>query len=78
MDTLDSLGLTHMPSHTNFVMHEIRRELGVYRTRMREAGFLVGRPFPPFTGHNRLSLGLPEEMEVFSETLIGFRERGWI
>lgn len=77
-DTLDELGLAHLPSHTNFVMHEIKGDLTLYRNRMRESGFLVGRPFPPFTEHNRLSLGLPEEMTAFVETLRGFRDRGWV
>lgn len=45
---------------------------------MREAGFQVGRPFPPMTDHSRVSFGLPEEMERFSETLRSFRAKGWI
>jgi histidinol-phosphate aminotransferase len=78
VEALDELGLEHLPSHTNFVMHEISGDLGPYRNRMRESGFLVGRPFPPLTGHNRLSLGLPEEMVAFVETLREFRTRGWV
>jgi histidinol-phosphate aminotransferase len=50
----------------------------VYNTRMAEAGFLVGRPFPPMTSWSRVSLGLPEEMTRFAETLRGFRRRGWV
>lgn len=75
---LDELELEHLPSHTNFVMHRIRGDLGVYNRRMEEHGILVGRPFPPMTGHSRVSIGLPEEMERFAETLRMFRRRGWV
>jgi histidinol-phosphate aminotransferase len=78
VDALDSLGLTHLPSHTNFVMHQIRGELTEYIARMREAGFQVGRPFPPMLDHSRVSLGLPSEMERFVEALRGFRARSWV
>jgi len=67
-----------MPPHTNFVLHRIRGDLDLYRSRMAEAGFLVGRPFPPFLDHNRVSLGLPEDMERWAGTLRDFRSRGWV
>jgi len=38
----------------------------------------VGRPFPPMLTYNRLSIGLPEEMEQFAETLRTFRQNGWV
>ena len=78
IECLDELGLEHLPSHTNFLMHRINGELDTYRRRMRERGIHVGRPFPPLDGHNRLSLGLPEEMEWFTEVLREFRTAGWI
>ncbi len=77
-ETLDGLGLDYMPSHTNFVMHEIRGSLDTYRSRMLEAGLRVGRPFPPFTDRNRLSLGTVEQMERWAETVRSFRRKGWI
>lgn len=78
LDVLDELELSNMPSHTNFVLHEIHGDLDLYRGRMADAGFLVGRPFPPFLGHNRVSLGLPDEMEGWAGALRGFRARGWV
>jgi histidinol-phosphate aminotransferase len=75
---LDELGLGHLPSHANFLMHEVRGDVEIYRRRMREAGVLVGRPFPPLLGYNRLTVGLPGEMERFVETLREFREKGWV
>lgn len=75
---LDELGLEHLPSHANFVMYRINGELRAFIDRMRERGVLVGRPFPPMLGHNRVSIGLPEEMERFAEHLREFRRQGWV
>ena len=77
-EVLTELELPSLPSHTNFVMHRINGELRAYRERMREAGILVGRAFPPMLDHNRVSIGLPEEMARFADTLRGFRKRGWV
>jgi histidinol-phosphate aminotransferase len=77
-DCLAELDLEYLPSHTNFVMHRIRGDLEVYQERMAEAGARVGRKFPPMLEYNRLSIGLPEEMERFTEILRGFREKGWV
>jgi histidinol-phosphate aminotransferase len=77
-EVLDELELAHLPSHTNFMMHRINGELDAYRTRMEDAGYLVGRPFPPMLQYNRVSFGLPEDMEGFADTLRTFRQRGWV
>jgi histidinol-phosphate aminotransferase len=77
-EVLGDLGLEVLPSHTNFVMHRISGELQTYIGRMREHGILVGRPFPPMLTYNRLSIGLPEEMARFAETLREFRRAGWV
>ncbi len=75
---LEELDLECLPSHTNFVMHRVPGDLREYIRRMADAGIRVGRPFPPMLEFSRVSLGLPEEMERFSETLRDFRRRGWI
>lgn len=75
---LDELGLDCLPSHANFMMHRIHGELETYIERMRDRGIRVGRPFPPMLGYNRVSIGLPEEMETFAEALRGFRKKGWV
>jgi histidinol-phosphate aminotransferase len=77
-DCLDELDLAYLPSHTNFLMHRIPGDLDTYFQRMLDHGFRVGRPFPPLTSHNRLSLGLPAEMERFVEVLRDFRRNGWV
>lgn len=77
-ETLEELGLAYLPSYTSFVMHRINGNLESYQKRMREQGILVGRAFPPMLDYNRLSIGRPEEMERFAETLRSFRKRGWV
>ena len=75
---LSHLELDHLPSHTNFAMHRVRGDVRTYIDRMLEAGIRVGRPFPPYTGMNRISLGLPSEMERFAEVLVDFRGKDWV
>ena len=76
-ETLDELGLEYLPTQTNFIMHRIHGDLGDYIGRMREAGIRVGRPFPPMLEWNRLSFGLPDEMDRWADALKGFRKKGW-
>ena len=75
---LDELALAHLPSHANFLMHRVNGDLSSYIERMRESGIRVGRPFPPMLEFNRLTLGLPGEMERWAETLRSFRAQGHI
>jgi histidinol-phosphate aminotransferase len=75
---LKELDLRALPSHANFVMHEIRTDHAAYTSRMLEAGIVVGRAFPPLLGYNRVSLGTPEDMGRFAETLRDFRKKGWV
>jgi histidinol-phosphate aminotransferase len=75
-DCLRELDLEYFPSHTNFVMHRINGDLRTYNVAMGERGLRVGRPFPPMLDYSRLSIGLPEEMEQFTDTLRAFRREG--
>jgi histidinol-phosphate aminotransferase len=75
---LDELGLEYFPSDANFVLHRINGDLGDYIQRMAAEGIRVGRPFPPMTQWNRVSFGLPEEMERWAATLRQFRSVGWM
>ncbi len=77
-NVLGDLDLSHLPSHTNFVMHRINADLGEYTARMLDAGFIIGRRFPPMLDYNRISIGTPEQMERFAETLRDFRSKGWV
>lgn len=78
LQTLDELGLEPVPTNGNFCMHRINGDLATYRRRMAEAGLLVGRDFPPMLDHNRLSFGLPDEMDRWASTIKDFRRQGWI
>lgn len=78
LQTLDELGLESLPTNTNFLMHRINGDLGTYRDRMAQAGLLVGRDFPPMLDYNRLSFGLPNEMDRWADTIKDFRGKGWI
>jgi histidinol-phosphate aminotransferase len=76
--TLDELGLEYIPTQTNFIMHRINGDLQTYIGRMRDAGVRVGRPFPPMTQWNRVSFGLPDEMDRWADALKGLRAMGQI
>jgi histidinol-phosphate aminotransferase len=75
---LAELELDALPSHTNFIMHRINGDLNQYRSRMLQAGFRVGRAFPPMLDYNRVSIGLPSEMERWAQALREFRSDGWV
>jgi histidinol-phosphate aminotransferase len=74
--TLDELGLEYLPTQTNFVMHRINGDLSTYIGRMREAGVRVGRAFPPMLEWNRVSFGLPDEMDRWASALEDLRRQG--
>ncbi|RDV25952.1 histidinol-phosphate aminotransferase family protein [Alteromonas aestuariivivens] len=78
LETLDQLGLEYIPSHTNFVLHRINGPVDIYQQRMKENGILVGRKMTQQDGWNRVSIGVPEQMEAFCKTLKAFREKSWV
>ena len=55
-------GYTVVPSQTNFVLVDIKRDCRVFRDSCQGRGVLVGRPFPPLTNHARISIGTMAEM----------------
>jgi histidinol-phosphate aminotransferase len=75
---LKELGIQYIPTQANFFMHKITGELQAHNTRMREQGLMVGRAFPPMTEWSRVSIGLPDQMAYFVETLKLFRTNSWI
>lgn len=66
---LDELGLKYTPSHGNFVFHHTGISIGEYQDLMRERGFLVGRPFPPYEDWCRISIGSEPEMKGFEKAM---------
>lgn len=55
-------GYTVVPSQTNFVLVNIRRDSREFRDVCRAQGAAVGRPFPPLTNYSRISIGTMDEM----------------
>lgn len=78
LETLDNLGLNHIQSNTNFVLHQIRSNVADYQRRMLANHIKVGRRMTPQDGWNRITIGTEEQMQVFSKTLQGFRQKGWV
>ena len=64
---LDGLGYKIIPSETNFVMIDLRREARPIIGALRERRVHVGRVFPALPQHLRVTIGTPEEMGSFIE-----------
>lgn len=61
---LQKLGRTYAEPQGNFVFFHTGMPITDFRARMREAGVMVARPFPPYLDWCRMSIGTPEEMTV--------------
>lgn len=68
---LDSLGYRYIPSHANFMMIDLRREVRPLLTAMRTRGVEVGRLFPSLPNFMRVTIGTAPEMKMF---LTAFKE----
>ncbi len=67
--TLDSLGLPYIRSHTNFVFFRSGRDIRELIPEMRSHGVQIGRPFPPLYDWARISTGRMEEVAAFNQAL---------
>ncbi|HUS19714.1 MAG TPA: aminotransferase class I/II-fold pyridoxal phosphate-dependent enzyme [Terriglobales bacterium] len=54
-----------IPSQGNFVMVDTGRPVRQAIAHFRQNNILIGRPFPPYETHARISLGKPDEMVAF-------------
>jgi len=61
------MGITYVPSQTNFTFMHTGRDVAEVSAALREAGILIGRPFPPFNDWIRVSMQKPEEMRYFEQ-----------
>ena len=72
-DFFGRLGYPVGPSQANFVFFDIRQDVKAFREACLTRGVAVGRPFPPFETHARISMGTLDEMRkafpVFEEVL---------
>jgi len=66
---LDELGLRHAPSSANFVFFDTGGPLPAFAAFLREKGYAVGRPFPPYDTWCRVSIGTVEQMRGFVAAL---------
>jgi histidinol-phosphate aminotransferase len=78
IDTLNDLELAHISSDTNFVLHKLGAPLAEYVAHMQQNGIRVGRKMTSDDSWNRISLGTPDEMKVFTKVLLEFRQKGWV
>jgi histidinol-phosphate aminotransferase len=69
----EEMGYHPGPSETNFIMVDIKRDTRAFKAACLERGIAVGRAFPPFLTHTRVSIGTMDEMrraaEVFRAVL---------
>jgi histidinol-phosphate aminotransferase len=68
---LDTLGYRYIPSHANFMMIDLRREVRPVTSNLRGRGVEVGRLFPALPTFMRVTIGTGPEMKQF---LSAFRE----
>lgn len=62
---LDKSGFTYIPSHANFMMIDLRREVRPVISALRQRGVEVGRVFPALPNFLRVTIGTQLQMEIF-------------
>ena len=63
---LDELNIRYNPSVGNFVFHRTGIPIREYQEMTKAAGYIVGRPFEPYTDWCRVSIGTEKEMAGFA------------
>ncbi len=66
---LEKSGFKWIPSHANFLMIDLRREVGPIIAAMRARNVAVGRVFPALPNFMRVTIGTRPQMETFVSTL---------
>jgi histidinol-phosphate aminotransferase len=62
---LDKSGFKFIPSHANFLMIDLRREVKPIIAAMRERNVQVGRVFPALPNFMRVTIGTRPQMDAF-------------
>jgi histidinol-phosphate aminotransferase len=62
---MEKLGYKYIQSHANFMMVDLRREVGPVIGAMRERNVQVGRVFPAMPNFMRVTIGTRPQMEAF-------------
>jgi len=65
---LDALGYHYIPSHANFMMIDLRRDVWPVIGALRTHGVEVGRVFPALPNFMRVTIGTSTEMKTFVES----------
>jgi len=68
---LDKMGYKQIPSQGNFIMFDVKRPVVPLIKSLKERKVEVGRLFPAYPNHMRLTIGKKSEMESF---LSAFRQ----
>jgi histidinol-phosphate aminotransferase len=70
---LASIGYPSVPSHTNFIMVDVRQDAKAFTETCKAQNILIGRPFPPLNTYARISVGTMDDMhkamDVFRHVL---------
>jgi len=61
-EKFEAAGYRVLPSAANFLMIDIRRDIGSFGSTCRRNGIMVARPFPPLSTFMRLTIGTEAEM----------------
>ena len=69
-NTLNHLELDYVKSHTNFIFFKSNRNISELGENMLAKGIKIGRAFPPFIEHCRISTGTIQEVQLFSQALL--------
>ncbi len=62
---LDKLGYKSIPSQANFIMFDCKKPVVPIIKAMKDKNVAVGRLFPAYPNHMRLTIGKQSEMEAF-------------
>ena len=63
-------GLDYVPSQTNFVFVNVRRDANLFAADILKKGVKVrGADYPPYTNYSRISAGRLEELDYFAKVL---------
>ena len=65
LSELEKLGYKSIPSQANFIMFDCRKPVVPIIQAMKDKNVAVGRLFPAYPNHMRLTIGKQSEMEAF-------------
>lgn len=66
----DRRGFSYLPATANFFMVGVRRPGRDVAAALRQSGVYVGRSWPTYPNHIRVTIGTPEEMEMFKTAFL--------